>query len=285
MIKVGIKSSAYFHLDDYEAGLKTLSEHGYNAVDYQEFSSMNSPLYAMSDENFEKYLGSVAACASASGVEIYQLHAIWPTAGDATEEGRQKSLWYYRRSMLGAKHLGCKRVVVHPWMPYGWQGGGTKEEYFKLNVRLLQELIPAAKEYGVYVCLENMPYLKGQAFSTVEEWKAVLDEVNDGFAKACLDTGHLNVMGEDPYASVLLLGKHLEAMHVHDNRWRQDMHLIPYQGTLDWDGLLKGLKDVGFDGCFSLETAISDATPVAVREKLQRALAELAQEMVRRITE
>ena len=283
MIKIGIKSSAYFHLDDYESGLKVLSKHGYNAVDYQEFSSMNSPLYAMSDENFANYLQSVRAVAEKNGVEVYQLHAIWPTAGDTTEEGRQKSLWYYRRSILGAQHLGCKRVVVHPWMPHGWRGGGTREEFFHLNVRLLTELLPVARECGVAVCLENMPYRKGEEFSTVEEWKEVLTTVNDSHAKACLDTGHLNVMGEDPYASVLELRDYLEAMHVHDNRWGADMHLIPYQGTLNWDRLIAGLKEIGFDGCVSLETAISDTTPACVKEALQRQLALLAKEIARQI--
>lgn len=282
-MKIGIKSTAYFGLEDFENGLKTLKEHGYDAVDYQEFSNMKSPLYSMDDEEFANFLARVSECARENDVEIYQLHAIWPTAGDDTPEGIARSLEYFNRSILGARLLGCKRVVVHPRLPYGWGGGGTEEEYFQANVDLMKSLMPAAVENDVTVCLENMPFKKGEVFSTMREWLAVLDAVNHPRAKACLDTGHLNVMAEEPYAAVQALAKYLEAMHVHDNRWSLDMHLIPYQGTLDWNALIRGLQSIGFQGCVSLETCIAPSTPVAGKEPLQIALAKLARNIAEQI--
>jgi sugar phosphate isomerase/epimerase len=282
MIKTGIKSTAYFGLDDYKTGLKLVKEHGYDCIDFQEFMSMNSPLYAMSDEEFAFSLNNIRDEAKANGIEIYQLHSIWPTAGDDTEEGRQKSLWYYRRSILGAKHLGCKRVVVHPWMPHGWSNG-TKEEFFEINVRLMRELMPAARECNVYVCLENMPFRKGETFSTVEEWLAVLQEVNDEHAKACLDTGHLEAMGVDPYVCVLAIKDYLEAMHVHDSRRAMDLHLFPYQGVLDWEAFVRGLREIHFDGCIALETAIADGVPAPAKEPMQKALAKLARSIAEQV--
>lgn len=284
MIKAGIGSDAYFDLTNYETGLKQLSRHGYTGTDFEETMQMNSPLYAMSDEELVNFLNKISAYAKENGVEIYQLHSIWPTAGDDKAEGREKSLWYYRRSMFIAKHLSCKRVVVHPWMPYGFSNGGSSEELVSLNVELLKTLMPTAHELGVYVCLENMPR-KGTPFSTLKEWMAVLTEVNDEYAKACLDTGHLNVMGEDAYETVVTLGKYLEAMHVHDNIFGMDLHMLPYQGSFDWEGFLKGLKAIGFDGCISLETSIHKPTPDAVKEKMQIALADLVKEMIRQIEE
>ena len=282
MVKIGIKSDAYFRLDDYKTGLKTLKEHGYDCIDFQEMMQMNSPLYALNDEDFEKELNKIRDEAKANGVEVYQLHSIWPTAGDETEEGRQKSLWYYRRSILGAKHLGCKRVVVHPWMPHGWNNG-TKEEFFEINVRLMRELMPMARECDVYVCLENMPYRKGTTFSTVEEWLAVLEAVGDEYAKACLDTGHLEAMEEDPYACALAIKDYLEATHVHDSRRAMDLHLFPYQGVLDWDALIRGLREIGFDGCISLETKVMETVPSPAKELLQKGLAELAKSIAKQI--
>lgn len=282
MIKVGIISTAYFRLEDYEQGMKKMKEHGYDCVDFQEFMSMNSLLYAMSDAEFERKLCDIRAAAEKNGLEIYQLHSIWPTAGDSTEEGRQKSLWYYRRSILGAKHLGCKRVIVHPWMKYGWSDG-TKEEFFELNVQLMKSLMPTARECDVYVCLENMPFRKGKSFSTVEEWLAVIKATDDKYAKACLDTGHLNVMEADAYSSLVALKGYLEAMHVHDNRGYVDMHLLPYQGNFDWGGWVKGLREIGFDGCVSLETCVERDTPVEVKEGLQRLYAETAKVLAKKI--
>ena len=282
MVKTGIVSSAYFHLDDYKTGLKRLKQHGYDCTDFQELSSMNSPLYALSDEDFAIQLNNIREAAKEIGVEIYQLHSLWPTAGDETEEGRQKSLWYCKRSILGAMHLGCKRVVVHPWMIHGWSNG-TSEEFFEVNVRLMRELMPTARECGVYVCLENMPFRKGEPFSTVKEWIAVLDEVNDEYAKACLDIGHLNVMEENPYACVCALDKYLEAMHVHDSKLSLDLHLFPYQGTFDWDSLIRGLREIRFDGCISLETVVGDKVPEIAKEPMQKALAGIAKAIAEQV--
>lgn len=282
MIKIGNISSAYFGLDDYAQGLKKMKEHGYDCVDFQELMTMDSPLYALSDEEFALTLNAIRDTAAENGLEIYQLHSLWPTAGDETEEGRQKSLWYYRRSILGAKHLGCKRVVVHPWMPHGWNNG-TPEEFFEINVRLMQALMPTARECGVYVCLENMPFRKGTTFSTVEEWIAVLDAVNDEYAKACLDTGHLEAMEVDPYVCVLAVKNYLEAMHVHDSRRAMDLHLFPYQGALDWESFVRGLREIHFDGCISLETQVGDNVPKSAKEPMQKALVLLAKSIASQI--
>lgn len=284
MIKIGNVSSAYFGLDDYHQGMPVMKEHGYDGFDFQEFMLTSSPLYALSDEDFEKKLHDIRDVAEENGLEIYQLHSIWPTAGDQTEEGRQKSLWYYRRSILGAKHLGCKRVVVHPWMIHGWSNG-TREEFFEVNVRLMKELMPMARECGVYVCLENMPFRKGQPFSTTEEWLAVIQEVNDEYAHACLDTGHLNVMEEDPYTCVCALGEHLQAMHVHDNYAYVDMHLFPYQGDFDWDGFVRGLRKIHFDGCISLETIVKKPVPDSAKVPMQKALANIAKAIAMQVEE
>ena len=42
-------------------------------------------------------------------------------------------------------------------------------------------------------------------------------------------------------------------LHVHDNKYGIDMHLLPYFGSADWDGFSNALKEIGFNGSFSLE--------------------------------
>ena len=54
------------------------------------------------------------------------------------------------------------------------------------------------------------------------------------------------------------------------------MHLIPFQGEVEWDKFIKGLKDIKFDGCISLETGINRKTPLTILEQMQISLAQLA---------
>ena len=64
MLKTGIISSAYFGMDNYEAGMKKMRAHGYDSIDYQEFgNAKQSPLYKMSDAEFEPYLTALKDCA------------------------------------------------------------------------------------------------------------------------------------------------------------------------------------------------------------------------------
>ena len=276
MIKTGILSTAYFEYDDYRAGMQKMREHGYDCIDYQGFARFaESPLYEKTDAKFKNYLQELKACAQDNGLEFWQLHGVWPHVDDTTSEGRKATREYLVKNMLGAEYLGCKRVVLHPCMPHGWSNG-TKEEFFQYNVELLTELLPYAQEKGVILCLENMPFKQGESFSTIEEWIAVLDAINDKHVKACLDTGHSTCLNTGAYETVKRLGNRLEALHVHDDRHCQDRHLLPFQGEYDWFGFVQGLKEINFSGCISLECNVFKHTPQPIKEQMQIALSGLA---------
>ena len=278
MIKTGIHSCGYLgrlKLDGYEEGLAKIKAHGYDCIDYSELSSPSSPLYEKSDAEFEKYLRRFGETAKSVGLEISQMHALWPTFGDTTEEGRAKTLEYYVKEIRASRFLDCPKLVLHPCMPKGW-GEGDSQEVVETNVRMLENLLPFARENSVTLCLENMPLKPGRTFSTVEEWRSVLTAVHDPLAKACLDTGHLSAMGVDVYDAIVQMGDFISALHVHDDRFGQDRHLLPFQGSLNWAGFMQGLKEIGFKGCVSLETQVSLSTPEPMRERMQIELAKLA---------
>jgi sugar phosphate isomerase/epimerase len=62
-------------------------------------------------------------------------------------------------------------------------------------------------------------------------------------------------MGSEANAPDMIraLGKRLGALHIHDNdRWK-DLHQIPFAGSIDWNAVVKALKDVDYKGEFTLE--------------------------------
>ena len=277
MLKIGIRSDAYFGFDNFEDGMRLMKEHGYDGFDYQGLASVpKSPLYKMSDAEMKAYLTKVKESAKANGLEIYQLHGALPCVDFADEEGCQTQIKHFKTSIVGAKYLGCPKVVVHPFMPYLDRGGLIVEKEIALNIRLFKQLAPFAREHGVAVCIENVAVPKEVALSYIENVKRVLDEVDDEYIKACLDTGHFEAVGRDICGAICLLGKHLAALHVHDSAFGQDRHNLPFQGLVDWDGFTRGLKQVGFDGVMSLETQIDGRTPEPMRTQMQKSLAGIA---------
>ncbi len=278
MLKTGIISDAYFSFDNFEKGMPVMKAHGYDGIDYQGLGSMkNSPLYKMSDEEFKTYLTDLNACAKRNGLVIYQLHGTWPHVDDLTDEGRAQTVEYFKKCILGAKYLGCPKVIVHPLMPsLYWGEPFVEEQDFAVNKKMLTALAPVAREHGVTVCLENMPFPKCSAFSYVKNVKKLLAEIGDEHIKACLDTGHFNAEKGDIYEAVTLLGDDLAALHIHDDRNGQDRHLLPFQGDIDWDGFIRGLREISYKGVISLETNIKKNTPQPMRERMEIELANIA---------
>jgi sugar phosphate isomerase/epimerase len=71
----------------------------------------------------------------------------------------------------------------------------------------------------------------------------------------------------DVVEAIETVSGHLVTTHVHDNRGRSDDHLLPFEGSIPWEGTLMALQKIGFEGAFVFELAAS-ATP---RQALERA--------------
>ena len=85
--------------------------------------------------------------------------------------------------------------------------------------------------------------------------------------------GHANIAG-DVVDAIETCSGHIVATHLHDNRGKRDEHLVPGQGTIDWEGALMAFQKVGYDGAWMLELAPADDAP-AVLKKAARAREKL----------
>jgi sugar phosphate isomerase/epimerase len=80
--------------------------------------------------------------------------------------------------------------------------------------------------------------------------------------------------------AVETVAEHLITTHVHDNRGRDDDHLVPYQGSIDWASALVHMQKIGYDGTYLLELANTGSTAAVLeearraRQRMERALAD-----------
>lgn len=87
-----------------------------------------------------------------------------------------------------------------------------------------------------------------------KEYCRFYEELGDKEHFICLlDTGHSGLAGEDAASSIRILGPRLKALHVNDNCYTDDHHLVPYQGMIDWDRILHALADIDYQGDFTFE--------------------------------
>ena len=257
-----------------------LKEHGFSCIDFN-MSNTNTELYTSpaSDE----LLLREKSLADNAGIEIYQAHGPWRSPPkDKAAEDRAERMEKMKKSIRMASLLGCKNWVIHPLMPFGADDTATgyEKETWDINLRFMKELLITAKEYGVTVCLENMP-MTLFSMAKPESILKFVEETDDENFKICLDTGHASLFDDVSLCDeVRRLGDKIKVIHVHDNKCGKDLHLMPYFGTIDWKAFALALKDIGFDGVFSLETTVPGKLPDPLFEKCSIMLYEIADEII-----
>ena len=141
-------------------------------------------------------------------------------------------------------------LVVHPYSSFTEFPGTTE-----VGLENFRKIVKKAEELGVKIAIENVhhPKLLDELF---EEFKG-----NDavGF---CWDTGHemCYTYGDDHIAKY---GDRLIATHINDNlgktrhdeelTWHDDLHLLPFDGIIDWKDVCDRLNACGYNGILTFE--------------------------------
>lgn len=286
MLKIGVQAGAYFRYRENETlGLQRAKSHGYDGLDYGEFTDPDSALLHLPMAEYENYLVSLKKTADQIGIGFHQAHGLW-WMDERDPAERKSNIEYYKKQLIGCAFLECPNLVIHPCCPGGWiwtEGMDDKQTTLEGNLQVIEAILPTAKEYNVTICLENLPF-QHYSLSLTSEVKQLVRTIDDENVKICFDVGHSKCMKEDIYETVKLLGDDLACLHVHDDtNHQQDRHMIPFFGAVDWEGFLKGLQEISFKGVFSLETCIPQKMPEPMKEHMQKNLADIARYLAAKV--
>jgi sugar phosphate isomerase/epimerase len=163
-----------------------------------------------------------------------------------------------------ARRIPFDVLVVHLGTPASKNNPGDNNR--AAAIRSVDEICRLAEPLGVRVALEVIPNRLSDAASLV----GLLDsDVEARHAGICLDFGHAHLMG-DVADTIETAAEHVITTHVHDNNGRDDAHLAPYLGSIDWDLALIAMQKIGYSGAYLFELADTGA-PTAVLEEARRA--------------
>ena len=106
------------------------------------------------------------------------------------------------------------------------------------------------RKLGIGIVLENMlPHL---FFGNMRDMLWIIGAIESPMVGTCLDTGHAFIAG-DLHRIMYKMSGYLQYIHANDNNGKDDLHLCPGKGKIDWHRLLHELNEVGFQGTFILE--------------------------------
>ena len=197
---------------------------------------------------------------------MFALGSTGQSLSNAASDGaaRQAAIRETDLALQVARQIPFDLLVVHLGTPDNRSGAGDNNR--GAAFRSAEEICRLADPHGVKVAFEVIP----NALSTPAELVTLLErDLEAPHAGICLDFGHAHLMG-DVADAVEVAAEHLIATHVHDNRRRDDDHLSPFLGTINWDMALMTMQKIGYEGTYLLELA-NTGSPASVLEEAQRA--------------
>lgn len=229
--KIGINKNC-INIPDAEA-VRLMAENGFSAT----FADSE-------DESLERY---ISLCRDA-GIACETLHAPYDRINDMWFEGEAGENMLER--LINALET-CARFEV-PTAIVHLSSGDDAPRINDLGYSRYAALMERADSLGVTVAYENQRKLANLAFA-FEVFPT---------ARFCWDTGH-----EACFARGLrfmpLFGDKLCALHIHDNNGEHnaDLHMLPFDGKLDFDAIAGYLAKSSYTGTLMLEV-IAGKTPL-----------------------
>ena len=125
----------------------------------------------------------------------------------------------------------------------------------EIGKKRFERLFSFAEEQGVQLAIENLepqPHLQ------------VIMDMLPEYHGYCWDCGH-NLCYTPMEDMMAKYGDRLLCTHIHDNRgitrpgdvdYRDDLHLLPFDGNLDWEWFAEKIKTSDYDGVLTLELSL-----------------------------
>ncbi len=246
-------ASAARHIGE-EKAIEYIAKAGFDAWDFSMFSMCGvdwqtrqavPSSHALSSREYLAFARRLKTVGLDNGIVCNQSHAPFPVYVKGM-------LDYIKRAIECTAEAGGKICVIHP----------DNYKSAKENAEMYLELLPFAKQHNVKIATENMWIWDNEkdqssfaACATPEDFNAHLDAVNDEYFVACLDIGHAEMRGVGTSAPEMIkaLGARLQALHLHDNDKWHDSHQIPFSMQIDFVPIVNALKEIGYNGYFTLE--------------------------------
>ena len=239
-----------------EKAIEYIAKAGFDAWDFSMFAMCkydwgrkvllenNHPL---ASNNYLTFARRLKRIGNDCGIVCNQSHAPFPSSSS-------EICSYFKRAIECTAEAGGKICVIHP----------DNDKSAQENAEMYLKLLPFAKSCGIKIATENMwnwdakkRHSSFAACATSESFNEHLDAVKDDYFVACLDIGHAEMRGSGSGAAAMIyaLNDRLQATHIHDNDQLHDSHQIPFSMSVDFNSVVKALKDINYKGYLTLEAS------------------------------
>lgn len=174
------------------------------------------------------------------GLKVIFAHLGYQNINSIWEEGQEGEslVKRYQKDIKICKENNIPMVVMH------LTSKSKAPIYNVIGLNRIKEIVDYAEKLNVKVAFENTK-IKGYL-------EYVISNINNDNVGICYDAGHCHVHFNDEFNYDLFKNR-IFAVHLHDNDKSDDLHLLPFDGTIDWNYVMNKLKECNYNGPITLE--------------------------------
>ena len=192
------------------------------------------------DENWEHSQEEQVKVCKELGLNIIFAHLGYQNINSIWEEGIEgdNQVERYKKDIKNCHDNGIPMVVMH------LTSHKKAPKYREIGLNRIRKIVEYAKELNIKVAFENT---KIQGYL-----EYVLDNIKEENVGICFDVGHYHAHFNDKFNFEFFKDR-IFAVHLHDNDKSDDLHLLPFDGTIDWKHVINKLKECNYNGPVTLE--------------------------------
>jgi len=191
---------------------------------------------------------------------------VWPS--DLYESLRRVSLQENFDALEAGSELGIKKMVLHPGLITGL-GKLLLDRAKGYGMEAIETILKKAMTLDVTLCIENM-FPQAHFLSQPPEFQPVFDAFPE--LRLTLDIGHANLGGGKNRSSEFIqrYGHRIGHVHANDNFGKEDNHLPIGAGIIDFEKILRELKEALYSETITLEVFSRDRDYLKIsKEKIK----------------
>jgi sugar phosphate isomerase/epimerase len=192
---------------------------------------------------------------------------VWTS--DLYESLRRVSIQETLDALEAGAELGIEKAVLHPGYITGL-GKFLLDKSKGYGMESIEIILRKATSFGITLCIENM-FPQAHFLSNPHEFQEIFQSFPD--LRLALDIGHANLGGGKNKSSEFIhqYGYRIGHVHANDNFGKEDNHLPIGAGIIDFEKILRELRESQYDKTITLEVFSKDRDYLKIsREKIKQ---------------